>query len=61
MAHGVFFRNGEPLDQNVYYLAAWSAIFPQSLASVEDRSNSKNIPDFTLGAWKTGKPLGIVS
>jgi len=54
-------RNGEPLDQDVYDAAAWSAIFPQSVASVEDRSNSKNIPDFTRGAWKTGKPLGIVS
>ena len=54
-------RNGEPLDQDVYDAAAWSAIFPLSVASVEDRSNSKNIPDFTRGAWKTGKPLGIVS
>jgi|TARA_B110000902_G_scaffold104904_1_gene123955 predicted dehydrogenase len=54
-------RNGEPLDQDVYDAAAWSSIFPQSVASVADRSNSKTIPDFTRGAWKTGKPLGIVS
>lgn len=54
-------RNGEPLDQDVYDAAAWSSIFPQSMASVADRSNSKIIPDFTRGAWKTGKPLGIVS
>ena len=53
-------RNGEPLDQDVYDAAAWSSIFPQSMASVADRSNSKTIPDFTRGAWKTGKPLGIV-
>lgn len=54
-------RNGEPLDQDVYDAAAWSSIFPQSMASVADRSNSKDIPDFTRGAWKTGKPLGIVT
>jgi len=54
-------RNGEPLDQDVYDAAAWSSIFPLSMASVADRSNSKTIPDFTRGAWKTGKPLGIVS
>jgi len=54
-------RNGEPLDQDVYDAAAWSSIFPQSMASVADRSNSKDIPDFTRGAWKTGKPLNIVT
>jgi len=54
-------RNGEPLDQDVYDAAAWSSIFPQSMASVADRSNSKDIPDFTRGAWKTGKPLDIVT
>jgi len=54
-------RNGEPLDQDVYDAAAWSSIFPQSMASVEDRSNSKTIPDFTRGAWKTAKPLGIIA
>ncbi|MGB0834773.1 MAG: Gfo/Idh/MocA family oxidoreductase [Psychrobium sp.] len=54
-------RNGEPLDQDVYDAAAWSSIFPLSVASVEDRSNSKDIPDFTRGAWKTGEPLPIVS
>ncbi|MEI6890643.1 MAG: Gfo/Idh/MocA family oxidoreductase [Pontiella sp.] len=54
-------RNGEPLDQDVYDAAAWSSIFPQSVASVADRSNSKTIPDFTRGAWKTGTPLGIIS
>jgi len=54
-------RNNEPLDQDVYDAAAWSSIFPLSMASVADRSNSKTIPDFTRGAWQTGKPLGIVS
>lgn len=54
-------RNGEPLDQDVYDAAAWSSVFPLSMDSVADRSNSKTIPDFTRGAWKTGKPLGIVT
>ena len=54
-------RNGEALDQDVYDAAAWSSIFPLSMASVADRSNSKTIPDFTRGAWKSGKPLGIVT
>ena len=54
-------RNGEALDQDVYDAAAWSAITPLSADSVADRSNSKDIPDFTRGQWKTAKPLGIVS
>lgn len=54
-------RNGEALDQDVYDAAAWSSIIPQSVASVADRSNSKDIPDFTRGQWKSGKALGIVS
>jgi predicted dehydrogenase len=54
-------RNGEALDQDVYDAAAWSAIIPLSANSVRDRSNSKDVPDFTRGAWKTAKPLGVVS
>ncbi len=54
-------RNGEPLDQDVYDAAAWSSIFPQSIASVADRSNSKDIPDFTRGVWEKAKPLGIIT
>ncbi|WP_019960902.1 Gfo/Idh/MocA family protein [Woodsholea maritima] len=46
-------RNGLPLDQNVYDAAAWSVINPLSEASLEDRSNSKDIPDFTRGAWQS--------
>ena len=48
-------------DQNVYDAAALSCIMPLSTDSVADRSNSKDIPDFTRGLWKTAKPLGIVS
>ncbi|MEI5639944.1 MULTISPECIES: Gfo/Idh/MocA family oxidoreductase [unclassified Pseudoalteromonas] len=54
-------RNGEPLDQDVYDAAAWSAVFPLSMDSVADRSNSKDFPDFTRGTWRTATPLGIVS
>jgi hypothetical protein len=54
-------RNGEALDQDVYDAAAWSLIAPLSADSVTDRSNSKDIPDFTRGVWQSGKPLGIVT
>lgn len=54
-------RNGEPLDQDVYDAAAWSSIFPLSVTSVANRSNSQAVPDFTRGKWKTGKPLMVVS
>jgi predicted dehydrogenase len=53
-------KNGLPLDQDVYDAAAWSSVVPLSCASVADRSNSKDVPDFTRGAWKTNLPLEIV-
>ena len=49
-------RNGLPLDQDVYDAAAWSSIVPLSEQSVLNRSNSIDIPDFTVGAWQTNKP-----
>ena len=48
-------RNNQPLDQDVYDAAAWSAIFPLSIASSKDRSNSKSVPDFTRGEWKSAR------
>jgi predicted dehydrogenase len=54
-------RNEEPLDQDVYDAAAWSAIGPLSEESVANRSNSVDFPDYTRGVWKTAEPLGIVS
>jgi len=54
-------RNGEALDQNVYDAASWSVITPLSADSVNDRSNSKDIPDFTRGKWQSASPLGIVT
>ncbi len=48
-------RNGLPLDMDVYDAALWSAIAPLSEASVANRSNSVDVPDFTSGAWKNNK------
>lgn len=49
-------RSGFPLDQDVYDAASWSAIIPLSEWSVNNRSNSIDIPDFTRGAWITNNP-----
>jgi predicted dehydrogenase len=49
-------RNGLPLDQDVYDAAAWSSIVPLSQASVLNRSNSIDVPDFTCGSWRTNGP-----
>jgi len=54
-------RNGEPLDQDVYDAAAWSAVGPLSEASVAGNGAGVVFPDFTRGAWETAEPLGIVS
>jgi hypothetical protein len=53
-------RKGEPLDQDVYDAAAWSAIVGASCESVAKASRPVRIPDFTRGKWKTNPPLGIV-
>lgn len=52
-------RNGEPLDQDVYDAAAWSAVTPLSVYSVANRGASVDFPDFTRGAWETSEPLGV--
>ncbi|WP_346839097.1 Gfo/Idh/MocA family oxidoreductase [Microbulbifer sp. SAOS-129_SWC] len=54
-------RNGQPLDQDVYDAAALSSVISLSEASVADRGNSKDFPDFTRGGWQAREPLGIVS
>ena len=46
-------HNGLPLDQDVYDAATWSSIVPLSEWSVNNRSNSIDIPDFTAGSWRT--------
>ena len=53
-------RRGEPLDQDVYDAAAWSAIVGASVQSVAGKGKPVTIPDFTRGKWKTNPPLGII-
>jgi len=52
---------GEPLDQDVYDAAAWSAVVGASCGSVAAGSRPFEIPDFTRGKWKINPPLGIVT
>lgn len=52
-------RNGLPLDQDVYDAALWSCVFPLSETSVNNRSQTVDIPDFTRGNWKTNEPVDI--
>ncbi|HQH45780.1 MAG TPA: alpha-N-acetylgalactosaminidase, partial [Candidatus Aminicenantes bacterium] len=51
----------EPLDQDVYDAAAWSAVVGASCESAAAGSRPIEIPDFTRGKWKTNPPLGIVA
>jgi len=51
---------GEPLDQDVYDAAAWSAIVGASVKSIAGKGKPVEIPDFTRGKWKTNPPLGII-
>lgn len=53
-------REGLPLDMTVYDAAAWSSIFPLSIASVANGSVPVPVPDFTRGDWQSQPPLGIV-
>ena len=50
-------RAGRPLDMTVYDAAAWSSVFPLSVASVAKGSAPVSVPDFTRGQWKTPRPL----
>ncbi|NQU87266.1 MAG: Gfo/Idh/MocA family oxidoreductase [Mariniphaga sp.] len=52
-------RNGLPLDQDVYDAALWSSIAPLSEASVANRSNSVDVPDFTCGSWHGNSPVEL--
>ena len=52
-------RNGLPLDQDVYDAALWSSVFPLSEQSVNNRSRTVDVPDFTRGAWKSNTPVNL--
>jgi predicted dehydrogenase len=54
-------KNGLPLDQDVYDAAAWSSIFPLSIQSVANDSQSVKVPDFTRGNWKANSPWPVVN
>jgi predicted dehydrogenase len=54
-------RKGEPLDQDVYDAAAWSAIVGASCQSVSRKGAPVAIPDFTRGKWQSNPPLGIIT
>ena len=49
----------ERLDMSVYDLATWCSVCETSERSVRSGSQPQSLPDFTRGAWKTAKPLGI--
>ena len=50
---------GAALDMTAYDAAAWSAVFPLSVASVAQGSAPLAFPDFTRGEWKSRKPIGL--
>lgn len=52
-------RNGLPLDQDVYDGATWSCLMPLSERSVNKKSRTIDVPDFTRGAWATNKPVDL--
>ena len=51
---------GELPDFDVYDAADWSCIVELSANSVKAKGKPVVFPDFTRGAWKTRKPIGIV-
>ncbi len=53
-------QKGEPMDQNVYEGAFWSAVGPLSEKSVAEDGMPQLFPDFTRGDWKTTAPLAII-
>ena len=54
-------QNGEPLDMDVYDLAATSCLCELTETSIRSGSRPQTIPDFTRGNWRNVKPWGIVN
>ncbi|MBN1124447.1 MAG: Gfo/Idh/MocA family oxidoreductase [Sedimentisphaerales bacterium] len=52
-------RKGICPDIDVYDSVAWSAIIPLSEESISKGSTPVKFPDFTRGAWKNIRPLGV--
>lgn len=53
-------QKGQPLDQNVYEGAFWSAVTPLTRKSVAEDGMPQDFPDFTRGNWRITKPLSII-
>lgn len=53
-------REGVAPDFDVYDAASWSAVSALSEASVANRSQAVDFPDFTKGKWKTRPRLEIM-
>jgi hypothetical protein len=53
-------QTGTYPDNDAYDCADWSVISELSERSVAKKSRPVDFPDFTRGAWKTRKPLGII-
>ena len=54
-------QNGEPLDMDVYDLAATSCLCELTEASDRNGSKPQSVPDFTRGNWRNAKPWGVVT
>ena len=54
-------QNGEPLDTDVYDLAATSCLCELTETSVRNGSKPVAIPDFTRGNWRNVAPWGVVT
>ncbi len=52
-------QNGLPLDINVYESCQWSVLAELTETSTKHDGAPVEVPDFTRGAWKEIKPLGI--
>ncbi len=50
-------RTRPPID--VYDAATWSAIVPLSIASVANKGEALDYPDFTRGRWKKDSPIPL--
>ncbi len=53
-------QKGQPLDQNVYEGALWSAVGPLSAHSIAQDGMPQSFPDFTRGEWVNTLPLEII-
>ena len=50
-------QKGQPLDQNIYEGALWSAVGPLSSVSIAKEGMPQKFPDFTRGEWNKTSPL----